>query len=295
MERNSKRSLHRHNTLLILLSGAFLFCACNGKVDIAEEPKGEDVVSPKWISEIIEYKPAPGQFVNTGIGDQKAAKSIVGKFGEVTLGGFGGYIIFKFDHNVKNIDGVDFVIHGNAFAGSSEPGAVMVLSKGTWYELKGSEYEKSEPYEITYHKPKNDNDDIFWTDNKGGEGSIRHLPIHSNSYYPSFLSGDKLTFSGHKAPSNNRLDEEQDKWVLDAFDWGYVDNFSADYKDIVGGDPDTKNSNKFDISNAIDKDGKKVVLTEIEAIKVYNCTHSQSGAIGECSTEIIGAISLSIK
>ena len=69
------------------------------------------------------------------------------------MGGFGGYIIFKFDHTVVNQNGYDFVIRGNAFDGSSEPGAVMVAfdrngngvpDDDEWYELKGSEAGKKE-------------------------------------------------------------------------------------------------------------------------------------------------------
>ena len=87
--------------------------------------------SSKWISDIVEYRPAPGQFVNTAAwGTPERARSIIGPqelLGEqsgVSLGAFGGYIVFKFDHSVLNRSGYDFVIRGNAFDGSSEPGAV---------------------------------------------------------------------------------------------------------------------------------------------------------------------------
>ena len=71
----------------------------------------------------------------------------------VSLGGWGGYITFGFDHPVENKDGYDLQILGNAFYmsgsteyGSSEPGIVLVsrdengngLPDDKWFELKGS-------------------------------------------------------------------------------------------------------------------------------------------------------------
>jgi hypothetical protein len=79
----------------------------------------------------------------------------------VSLGGYGGYIIFGFDHMVENHAGkMDFHILGNASysntsnpdasrkGGSCESGVVMVsydangngLPDDEWYELAGSEY-----------------------------------------------------------------------------------------------------------------------------------------------------------
>lgn len=258
-------------------------------------PQGDVESVDKWISEIVEYRPAPGQFINTSLGNPEGAQSIIGRLGnEVSLGGYGGYIIFKFNHKVKNIEGTDFVIFGNAFKGSSEPGIVMVQSGGVWYELKGSEYDTSDKnYTITYTKPTSDDDDVSWTDNKGGSGLIEKLSVHPQPYFPTFLNTSTLTFTGSKVSLNNHLVGFE--WVLDALESGYADNFSKDYDEIVGGDKDTKGSNKFDIANAVDNEGKSVTLTDIDAIKVYNGVNTQSGPLGECSTEIRGAISLTVK
>lgn len=274
----------------LLLFAAFLsFAACDKDDDSgAARPS-------KWIAEIIEYKPAPGQFINTSLGSPEAAQGIVGRLGDdLSLGGFGGYVTFKFDHKVKNIDGVDFVIFGNAFEGSSEPGIVMVQSGGVWYELKGSEYEHAtKNYTITYHRPDSDSDDVPWTDNQQGTGAIEKLSMHPQAYFPKFLNVSTLTFSGSLIHLNAYIDPEKLQWVLEAFGSGYVDNFSKDYAEIVGGDKDTKGSNKFDLSTAVDAAGNRVKLTEIDAVKVYNCVNQEAGPLGECSTEIRGAISLS--
>ena len=119
--------------------------------------------------------PAPGQFINTmplyEEGDDAAA--MVRKCtealadnngGMVSLGGYGGYITFHFDHSVKNVEGeYDIYIKGNAMDNGSEPGIVMVskdtngngLPDDEWYELSGSADVDSigkvkYGYEITY-------------------------------------------------------------------------------------------------------------------------------------------------
>lgn len=283
--------------LFVIFTSIILVTSCTkDSVTEGENNNTPTVNTDKWISEIVEYKPAPGQFINSLLGSPESAKNMIGKMGdEVSLGGFGGYIVFKFNHNVKNIAGADFVIFGNAFEGSSEPGAVMVESDGKWYELKGSEYDNGINREVTYTKPATDKANVLWSYASGETGEIKHLSHVVKSYFPEWISGNTLTFKCRQTPSNNRIDEEADKWVLDSYESGYADNFSADYNDIVGGDADTKASNKFDISNAVDESGNKVTLSEITAIKVYNCTNSQSGAIGEASTEIRGAISLTKK
>ena len=131
---------------------------------------------------VLEYHPAPGQFVNTlPSADENTTQEEVNQRCEeqlnsdalVHLGTFGGYITVKFDHAIENKPGSDFLVLGNGFyanadpiygaatiGGSIEPGIVYVgvgknLESAKWYELAGSEYYTSEihDFEITYHKP----------------------------------------------------------------------------------------------------------------------------------------------
>lgn len=138
----------------------------------------------------------------------------------ISLGGYGGYVTFGFDHTVINVPGErDFRIWGNAFyelsnpdskGGSAEPGIVMVsfdancngIPDDEWYELAGSEYHKPETlhgYEITYsrqndgHTPVEDEsgyltDMIYipWHDSLGGSGYIAKTFSTARSI---FLSG----------------------------------------------------------------------------------------------------------
>lgn len=133
--------------------------------------------------EVLEYHPAPGQFVNTlPAADENSTQEDVNRGCEkqlnsdgslVHLGTYGGYITVKFDHPIENKLGSDFLILGNGFyanndpiygketiGGSIEPGIVYVgvgknLESAQWYELAGSEYYTSEihDFQITYHKP----------------------------------------------------------------------------------------------------------------------------------------------
>ncbi|MDR1517899.1 MAG: hypothetical protein LBS52_07400 [Dysgonamonadaceae bacterium] len=124
-----------------------------------------------YIAKVFDYLPAPGQFVNKlpkySEGDthedmlRKVADYLVGEDASmITLGGWGGYVTFGFDHTIVNVEGQrDFRVLGNAFAsasnpqpgaplgGSCEPGIVMVAydknkngkpDEDEWYEINGS-------------------------------------------------------------------------------------------------------------------------------------------------------------
>lgn len=148
----------------------------------------EEIEYSPYISKVYEYCPAPGQFVNEmpkyEKGDtyadilKKAEESISGTNDVmISLGGYGGYVVFGFDHTVMNVPGEnDFRIWGNAFyellqpdkkGGSAEPGIVCVsydancngIPDDPWYELAGSEYHKpttAHNYTITYRRPAPD-------------------------------------------------------------------------------------------------------------------------------------------
>ncbi|MBR4829624.1 MAG: hypothetical protein IKZ92_07480 [Muribaculaceae bacterium] len=149
-----------------------------------------------WLNRVYEYRPAPGQFVNTlptaRVGEpldsvlSRCQASICGRIdtvtqtwhgqtitqidtvwseGMITLGGFGGYVIVGFDHPVINMHTWDFDILGNAFysdrmeaGGSCEPGIVMV---GVDKDGDGVPSEGDLWYELAgseYNNPKTQHD-----------------------------------------------------------------------------------------------------------------------------------------
>lgn len=276
--------------------------------DAASAPSGRVALAPtKYITQVFEYKPAPGQFINKlplyAAGNTaanmatKAAASLVGTTnGLVCLGAFGGYIVVGFDHTIANVTGKDFKVHGNAFANWSEAGIVMVSRDvngngqpdDTWYELAGSEYNNVNTiknYSITYTKPSPLNADVPWTDNQGNSGLVKRNTYHTQaSYYPQW-QGNTITFTGTRIwPNASDTDPSAAQyWIAPAYGWGYADN-------VANTDPNAT----FDISWAVNSSGTPVSLTGIDFIKVYTATIQDSGWLGEVSTEITGIEDINI-
>ncbi|MDR2041318.1 MAG: cell surface protein [Tannerella sp.] len=295
----------------------------------------EQVAYSRYITQVYEYRPAPGQFVNTmpqyEVGDteesmcQKAQACISDTVDVmISLGGFGGYVTFGFDHTVVNVPGKkDFKIIGNAFyaaanpnpnvpedGGSSEPGIVMVsldrngngIPDDEWYELAGSEYDKPETghgYEITYYRPAPDKTPtpepdspftdttyVHWEDNRGERGYIVRNTYHRQEYYPRWMEPDRLTFSGTRL-ANNYVDESGNGsyYVQYAYDWGYADCHPNEREDKIS----------FDIGWAVDREGNSVQLPGADFIRVYTGVNQQCGWLGETSTELSRAEDLHVE
>jgi|GEM_PF-82920 len=284
--------------------------------------------SSPYISRVWEYCPAPGQFVNElpeyENGDNandmrlKAEEAIAdNNRGMITLGGWGGYVVFGFDHMVKNVPGqYDFVVLGNAFyseagyeengqkGGSSEPAIVMVSYDANgngrpddeWYELAGSEYSNPATrhnYSVTYSRPAAnhqatpskinqyliDTTYIPWQTSESETGYIIRNVYHTQPYYPEWIADDQLTFSGSRLPDNYRDESGNGTYyVLYPYDWGYADNH-----------PNQSRKAKLKIDWAVREDGTSVQLPGIHFVKVYTAVHQNAGWLGETSAEIMGA------
>lgn len=290
----------------------------------------EETEYSPYTAKVYEYRPAPGQFVNTmpvyEKGDteetmrQKAEDDLSNDV-MITLGAYGGYVTFGFDHTVINVPGKkDFYIKGNAFysdvpdylerkGGSSEPGIVMVAfdrncngkaDDDEWFELAGSDYYKPSTlknYEITYSRPDNhtpvgdntgfltDTAYVAWSDSRGNKGFIAKNIYHPQNYYPEWMSEDQLTFRGSLLAANG-IDESGrgSYYVLYSYPWGYADNHPNEYTDLCS----------FDISWAVDQDGTPVHLPGIDFIRVYTAVRQSCGWLGETSTEVARARDLHI-
>ena len=254
--------------------------------------------SSPLISQVYEYTPAPGQFINEGYTaatpteacDYAFQRLSEGQF--VSLGAFGGYIIVGFDHSVESggEGALDLQITGNAHESSSEPGIIWVsqdengngLPDDTWYELRGSEYGKPETwqdYAVTYYRPTESGTDIEWTDNRGGYGTVDYLPAyhHQDTYFPAWIISGSYTLRGTRLEP--RLEDKNGNgtlWIGHPFDWGYADNWSADNPDI----------DKFSISNAVRWDGEPADLKYIDFVKIQCGVQAKGGWTGEQSTEL---------
>lgn len=276
------------------------------------------MISP-FIAFILDYQPAPGQFINeapeieAGASRteilQAVADQLVGDRtpGLISLGSFGGSVVFAFDHKVANVPGeADFAVYGNAISNNSEPGIVYVsqdlngngLPDDPWYELVGSEEENPDTrfnYTVTYHRPSAENISnphpewrfvidayyIPWTDSLGESGVIMKISEHLQSYWPQWLPEDAetLTLTGTLLkPTAYPLNEAGNNWGCRAPEWGYADSR-----------PNHQTDRWFDISNAVDSYRRPVHLAYADFFKVQTATNEFRGWLGEASTEIAGA------
>lgn len=284
----------------------------------------------KYIAKVLDFRPAVGQFMNeipeyvqgNTAADmlQKANGSLVGSNSTMlSLGGFGGYVVFGFDHTIPNLNGRDFKILGNAFfgnasndprSGSCEPGIIMVAydrnkngkpDDNEWYEIAGSEYFKNtttKDYSITYFKPnenkvpvpgndgwQTDIEYIKWQDNLGNSGFKTKNTFHAQSYYPLWFSDASYGFTGTRL-KDNFYDQSGigTYWVGKSYDFGYADNA-----------PNTDEASNIDISWAVDRNGRYVKLPGIDFVRVHTGINQEAGWLGEVSTEVAGAYDLHYK
>lgn len=281
-----------------------------------------------YIAHVYDYLPAPGQFVNQSPSykpgytqdsiNALVEAAICGKaYGSViSLGSFGGYIVFGFDHPVLNKHGYDVSIYGNAMqsnavpdqaGGSCEPGIIMVgvdmdgdgvpSALDRWYEIKGSDYDRCQQgFEVTYYKPDenkvkvphaswrfiNDIEYVYWTSNDvnpdSTSGFVWRNTFHNQPYWPLWIEDTVLTFRGTKLPNTSiAMNTTGTDWFQPFFVEGYVDNL-----------PNAQEPG-FMIDWAIDEDGNHVDLDHIDFIKVYCGQLDYCGWLGEVSTEVCGA------
>jgi len=253
--------------------------------DSTAEPKPE----PRDTIRVYEYRPAPGQFVNTmpryAEGDtpesmRLKAEQAINRGETITLGGWGGQITLGVGHSILNGEGRDFRILGNAFLlpgyeqyGASEPGIVMVsrddngngLPDDAWYELAGSDYNDTgtlHHYHKTYFR----------------EADTVRNPFHTQPYYPQWYTEDSILFEGACLASTTTQIGSQ--WAQQVRAYGYADNLPN--TDTLG--------TGMDISWAVDTDGVSVSLPWIDFIRIYTAVDETNELTGELSTEIMGLV-----
>jgi hypothetical protein len=245
----------------------------------AKRPIAEGTSNVKAVR-VFDFVQAPGQFVGVYGGPVSASDTqnkVINGAQEMlensnsgwiySLGRFGGYVIYGFDHSVDNAEGPDIQINGNAFTGWNEPGTVWVsqdnndngLADDTWYELKGTpegEAHALRRYAVTYSRPTASGGGGLWNDNRGSSGTF-------TGGFPWHVPGT-LIFAGTLLETMS-------------LNSGYVD---------------TIETNKFDISAAVQADGSSIVLGYIDFVKVQCALLQETGVTGEASTETGAAFDL---
>jgi len=260
-----------------------------------------------YVTKVFDYKYAPGQHASLIPSDWKGNDFIGKPWTDnktfTSLGGWGGYIIAGFDHTVLNGPGKDFAVYTQPGPGS-EPAVVYVMqdtngdglpNDGDWIELKGSESDNPETirhYQVTYTKPVG-NGNVTWRDNKGNHGELIPVFASSSWWWQGYGDQTEITFSGVKLPNayvNSSTQPDVENWVIrpGLFSWGYAECYgNQDYNAEL-------KANLFDISNAVDASGNPVNLTGIRFIKVQSAVFQIAGWLNEVSTEVSGAVDLSM-
>ncbi|MEA3222698.1 MAG: PKD domain-containing protein, partial [Thermodesulfobacteriota bacterium] len=241
-----------------------------------------------FATEVIDYSPAPGQFIDNpqfNDPDRALGPPVGGGLGQgdttsqVSLGGFGGYIILKFDHwvmdnpeNLENPLGLDFIVFGNAFGGWVEPGVVEISDdpkveedpdQARWYLIPGTAMEP--PYELVekdYGEPY-------------GVFSAYQIPPETGYVNPDTgeVNWGYADFSPVMA-----LPEGADPAVF------YT---NPDNPYIIGTDEGSCGGDAFDIAWALDpKTGKSAGLEGFQYIKITTGVDYYSETLGEISTEV---------
>lgn len=239
----------------------------------------------RYATRLLEYRPAPGQFLNLDITTDSLA--VLGPVGQtdnssgdastsdiVSLGGFGGYIILGFGQPIvndpQNPYGVDFTVFGNALGNgaSCEPAAVQVMKDlngnglpddGPWLELAGSDYwlaSTRRNVSFTYTNPGYNNAHaVPYTTSFGTSGAILSVDAHTQPYYPDpyifqSIPGDGYTLTGSLIEGALDMRNSRNITSRSTPGFGYADaNFT--HSSIATASPanpyyDDENGNKAD-------------------------------------------------
>ena len=271
--------------------------------------------------EVVEYHPAPGQFVNIlPEGDASASHEEMCRRCEeqmedgnmVHLGAYGGYMTVKFDHPVQNKRGSDFRIVGNGLynidyplGGTFEPGIVYVgvgddVKTCKWYELAGSEYYTREVHDfsITYRKPTAESGEhqqlhstydnyigwsSKWTDGNGTQRDSTGYHMKLDYHQQNYWPQweNKDELTFHGGRLPNNAKDESGKGSL----W-ILYRYAEDAYGYADASLATDPYSTFDLDWAVDDNGNAVSLDHCDFIRVMTGVFQHCGWIGETSTEV---------
>ncbi len=290
--------------LFSILLASMASCSAN------DEPKPEvDYDNHSYMASFtaVDYRPAPGQFINELPGanpatTQEEINEVVRTnltYGTlVSLGSLGGSVTMTLSRPIYNSSTQrgDFIVLGNAYLtpnatglgtyGSSEPGIVYVMEDtngngrpdDTWYALKGQDWDKVKEVTITYYEPEYPATDrwLDWKVSTGSLGSFRRTVGHNHTYLPMWEHADTLTFTTLMLPPNGSVDKNTGRYIQLCLK-GYADSY-----------PNSSEYAPLSLDDAVDKDGNPVTITRADFVKVVSAVIQSNGPLGECSTEIGG-------
>jgi len=276
------------------------FLSCSKEKEASEDNKPR-----AYVFRVFDYHYAPGQHAHLA----RKPDWINGEYStsDILLGGWGGYVVLGFDHDVYNTEGKDLIVYcGGSTA--PEPGVIYLmddtngnnLPDDEWFEVRGSEINHPDcirDYKLTYYKPENANDPITWRDKFGNVGELPKSNTFTIRWWKE--DADSVVFTGTRLPDayyNSQSEGEPEFWQIrpGLFKYGYAENGKGNGREPAMDYSEKLRGNLIDISDAIDKDGKPARLEKIRFIKIQTGVFQQAGWLGEVSTEINGVGDLSL-
>ncbi|MBD5213708.1 MAG: hypothetical protein HDS75_02635 [Bacteroidales bacterium] len=289
------------NRFFILAMTSVLLSGCNYGGIPQSAPSSDSSTKPEIerirVAEIIDYTPAPGQYVNllppASVGE--TLESVKAKVSDylnrgytVTLGSFGGSITVRLAEPIRRRPGMpDFFVGGNAITNGSEPGIVEVSEDGaTWYQLQGEFPPSDLPLtRITYTRvPPEENIpySAVAADGAATEGFVYWLPqYHPQYYWPEWEQSPTLSYTALRLPDNARPNPDTGQYEFTPYA-GYADSY-----------PNSSPAGYLSLDDAIDTStGAPADLSSITYIRVTTSILQSNGSLGEASTEVSGIYSI---
>lgn len=286
-----------------------------------------------YITKVLEYRPAPGQFVNTmpqyKEGDTQAtmnekALNAIGnnKEGMITLGGYGGYVTVGFDHTIRNAkDANDFLVLGNAFENSSsEPGIIQVAydvnqngqpDEEEWFEIAGSAHQAPK-HELWYEQAKQAGNSVeTYRDYSITYKKPAKEPTTNEEKATYIYWEDNQGKKGYKVMNTFNSQPYYPQWIKEGqltftgtclpqngINQGTDKNpyfVLPSFKyGYADNYPNDAAKAAIDIDWAVDKNGKPANLPGVDFIKIYTGVNQENGWLGENSTEVSGVTDLNL-
>lgn len=288
-------TIHRFN---ILIASALCLATTACGDDDSNDPAQPSRPDANPVS-VIDYSPAPGQFINklplytagaTSVTMAKAAERMIASGDPVSLGALGGSITLRLNQPITNTHGAnDFAVLGNAITTGAEPGIIYVMTDannngepddGEWLMIKPEGYNKAKILTVTYYAPTPSSPEdkhIAWTASDGSAGFIPRLPLyHTQNYFPEWISAASIKFTALALQDNSEYDPATGTWTLNPVH-GTADCY-----------PNDSQNAGVSLDGAIDSNGNYVDVKQISFVKIVTGILKCNGNIGECSTEVSG-------
>ena len=281
----------KYHYLTLLPVVALLSCAST-----EPEPPEKPVAGLAQV-QVLDYSPAPGQFVNElpvwAPGDTRAqvmerAQQSLCRGEVISLGAWGGSVTLRLERPVTDKSGPDMRVLGNAFLsgtlpdgrlyGSAEPGIIELMADlngnglpdDGWHRLPGTaDAQAIQDFTVTYSAPADGDLRLGYTCGDGTQGFFAIQPqYHSQPYFPGWIEARELTFTGTRLPDNGVRNEVSGFYQMVVYD-GYADCR-----------PNTDERSAIDIAS--------VGLQRVDFVRVTTAVLQDNGLTGECSTEVAG-------